>query len=90
MRPELRHLLTPRMIQSMEILQLPAMALEERIEEELQTNPVLEEREPDGSDTDNQTEVEPPEPQNAEDQDLVLKEDGAEDFDAPGQDQRLF
>ena len=34
------------MIQSMEILQLPVMALQERIEHELQENPVLEEREP--------------------------------------------
>lgn len=34
--------LAPRMIQSMEILQLPIMALQERIQEELQTNPVLE------------------------------------------------
>jgi RNA polymerase sigma-54 factor len=42
MRPEMRQLLTPRMIQSMEILQLPLAALEERIEQELQSNPVLE------------------------------------------------
>src|SRR5580765_2496357 len=42
MRPELRQILTPRMIQSMEILQLPLQKLEERIEQELQNNPVLE------------------------------------------------
>ena len=42
MRQEMRQLLTPRMIQSMEILQLPLMALEERIEQEMETNPVLE------------------------------------------------
>src|SRR3954466_11766584 len=46
LRLEQRQLLTPRMIQSMEILQLPLMALEERIEQELQNNPVLEMREP--------------------------------------------
>src|SRR5438270_104659 len=46
MRMEHRQLLTPRMIQSMEILQLPLMALEERIEQEIQDNPVLEFREP--------------------------------------------
>src|ERR1700685_1945391 len=46
MRMEQRQLLTPRMIQSMEILQLPLMALEERIEQELENNPVLEIREP--------------------------------------------
>lgn len=34
--------LAPRMIQSMEILQLPIMALQERIQQELQDNPVLE------------------------------------------------
>jgi len=34
--------LAPRMIQSMEILQLPVMALNDRIEEELQENVVLE------------------------------------------------
>jgi RNA polymerase sigma-54 factor len=38
--------LAPRMIQSMEILQLPIMALQERIEQELEENPVLELREP--------------------------------------------
>src|SRR6478609_5825379 len=42
MRPEMRQLLTPRMIQSMEILQLPLALLEERIEQELQVNPTLE------------------------------------------------
>jgi len=34
--------LAPRMIQSMEILQLPTMALDERIEQELSENPCLE------------------------------------------------
>jgi RNA polymerase sigma-54 factor len=47
-RLEQRQLLTPRMIQSMEILQLPLLALEERIEQELQNNPVLELREGNG------------------------------------------
>ncbi|MBC7785513.1 MAG: RNA polymerase factor sigma-54 [Burkholderiales bacterium] len=42
MRMDQRQVLTPRMIQSMEILQLPLTALEERIDEELQQNPVLE------------------------------------------------
>jgi RNA polymerase sigma-54 factor len=46
MRMEQRMKLSPRMIQSMEILQLPAMALEERIEQELEANPVLDLREP--------------------------------------------
>jgi RNA polymerase sigma-54 factor len=38
----LKQVLAPRMIQSMEILQLPIAALQERIEKELQENPVLE------------------------------------------------
>src|SRR5437016_10254012 len=41
-RMDQRMVLAPRMIQSMEILQLPIMALQERIQQELQENPVLE------------------------------------------------
>lgn len=44
MRMDQRQILTPRMIQSMEILQMPVTALEERIEQEMETNPVLEMR----------------------------------------------
>jgi RNA polymerase sigma-54 factor len=40
-----KQILAPRMIQSMEILQLPILALQERIEQELQENPLLELRE---------------------------------------------
>jgi len=43
--------LAPRMIQSMEILQLPVMALQERIDQELEENVVLESMQA-GSDTD--------------------------------------
>ncbi|MBI3824253.1 MAG: RNA polymerase factor sigma-54 [Planctomycetes bacterium] len=42
MRPEMLQTISPRMIQSMEILQLPAMALLERVEHELVENPFLE------------------------------------------------
>jgi len=42
MRMEQRMKLAPHMIQSMEILQLPILALQERIEQELNGNPVLE------------------------------------------------
>jgi RNA polymerase sigma-54 factor len=42
MRMEQRMKLAPHMIQSMEILQLPILALQERIEQELNSNPVLE------------------------------------------------
>lgn len=88
MRPELRHgqlqILTPRMIQSMEILQLPLQKLEERIEQELQNNPVLEmsEGETDPElilDGDAESKPEFAEGEKA----LVVKDngDGAEDFD---------
>lgn len=41
-RMDQRMTLDPRMIQSMEILQLPIMALQERLQQELQENPILE------------------------------------------------
>src|SRR6185437_399202 len=44
MRTEMRLRMAPRMIQSMEILQLPIMALQERIEQEVSENPVLEDQ----------------------------------------------
>jgi RNA polymerase sigma-54 factor len=79
--------LAPRMIQSMEILQLPIMALQERIQQELQENPVLEQKD---------TNDEPPEeidfnadaslveePRDYDSKELVIESDGsnAEDFD---------
>src|SRR5712691_11856421 len=42
--------LAPRRLQSMEILQLPIMALQERIQQELQENPVLELKDPSAED----------------------------------------
>lgn len=51
MRMDQRMKLAPRMIQSMEILQMPMAALEERVEQELASNPTLELREP-GADKD--------------------------------------
>jgi len=48
-RLDQRMTLSPRVIQSMEILQMPTLALAERIEQELASNPTLElEDEPDG------------------------------------------
>ncbi len=86
MRQELRQLLTPRMIQSMEILQLPLMALEERIEQELEVNPVLEMRENEPEpDADGQPAKldKVIDEGREESRPMVLKEDsnGAEDFD---------
>ena len=88
MRMEQTQRLTPRMIQSMEILQLPLMALEERIEQELVSNPVLEVRE---GETDVNAVTETPaegpevrEPRNEGEEALVVQEQGndsQEDFE---------
>src|SRR6188508_429893 len=50
--------LAPRMIQSMEILQMPMLALQERIEQELESNIALEQIEP-GADGATDTEAGP-------------------------------
>jgi RNA polymerase sigma-54 factor len=88
MRQDMRQLLTPRMIQSMEILQLPLMALEERIEQELENNPVLEMREneldPSAPPAEGDGEVEIRQEDFADgERPLVVKEnsDQSEDFD---------
>jgi RNA polymerase sigma-54 factor len=46
LRIEQQMKLAPRIIQAMEILQLPMMALQERIDAELESNPVLEMQDP--------------------------------------------
>src|ERR1700681_1843101 len=60
-RMDQRMILAPRMIQSMEILQLPIMALQERIQQELQENPVLELKDeaPDGTQTAEEADEQP-------------------------------
>jgi len=80
MRMELRMKLAPHMIQSMEILQLPILALQERIEQELNSNPVLEMAEPESHD-DADIAQEPVE-DDVGDKDLVVGTDNdkAEDF----------
>ena len=79
-----KQVLAPRMIQSMEILQLPVMALEERIEQEMEENPVLEIREeedpylpPDDADR------EAPDSPTEEERELVIDEgtNNEEDFE---------
>ena len=83
----MRQLLTPRMIQSMEILQLPLQALEERIEQELQNNPVLEQDENEGdlsaTAIDAGPEIANQEDRSEAERSLVVKEnsDQSEDFD---------
>ena len=81
MRMEQRMKLAPHMIQSMEILQLPLLALQERIEQELNNNPVLELEEPEGTDED----LDPVEPEDNDlaEKDLVVSADdqNADDFE---------
>jgi RNA polymerase sigma-54 factor len=62
------------MIQSMEILQLPIMALEERIQQEMQENPVLELREEDPDLPAEQSEAEAPDARTEEERELVIDE----------------
>ena len=75
-------ILAPRMIQSMEILQLPIMALQERIEQELQENPVLELKETSEDDTEGQA-AEGSETSDPGSEELVIDEssDNELDFD---------
>ena len=72
-----KQVLAPRMIQSMEILQLPLLALEERIEQEIQNNETLELVEPE---IDNNSPVEPqvePPPTTASEQPLLVDQEHA-------------
>ena len=82
------HQLAPKMIQSMEILQLPMMALQERIEHELAENPVLELAE-DAADEETETaasgeeDVESAEELTPDEKELVVdnEHNNAEDFE---------
>ncbi len=75
--------LAPRMIQSMEILQLPIQALVERIEQEIAENPVLELQEEDPALPDDPEERENPDAPNLDEKELVVDEahNNAEDFE---------
>jgi RNA polymerase sigma-54 factor len=81
MRLEQRMKLAPRMIQSMEILQLPILALQERIEHELNSNPVLEIEEPSSPEETQSVEQQPEDDFN--EKDLVVNTDksSVEDFE---------
>src|SRR5437868_1044081 len=86
-RMEQKMILAPRMIQSMEILQLPIMALQERIQQELQENPVLELKDAPGDEQ--TTEEETPAPAATEtetdatnpEKELVIDEAGNKEAD---------
>jgi RNA polymerase sigma-54 factor len=71
-----KQILAPRMIQSMEILQLPIMALEERIQEELQENPILEMQEEDPDLPAEEAERESPDAPTDEERELVIGDAG--------------
>ncbi len=75
--------LAPRMIQSMEILQLPVMALQERIEQEMNENPLLEIQEADPALPEEQSERDNPDAPSENEKELVVHEDdnNAEDFE---------
>ncbi len=87
MRQVQKQVLAPRMIQSMEILQLPIMALQERIEQELEENPLLDVVEPEpereGEGDDAPVQAENPDEPSAEERELVVDEahNNAEDFE---------
>jgi RNA polymerase sigma-54 factor len=68
--------LTPQLIQSMDILQLPLMALEQRINQELQTNPVLEYEPPDEA-----SDEAPPQSQDQREESALPDGEDAESFD---------
>src|SRR3990172_7812114 len=78
-----RQVLAPRMIQSMEILQLPIAALEERIEQEINENPLLEKIEEDPDLPDEPVASENPDAPTAEERELVVDEskNNVDDFE---------
>jgi RNA polymerase sigma-54 factor len=79
-----KQILAPRMILSMEILQLPIAALEERIDQELSENPVLELSESDPDLPDEPVEQhENPDAPTVEERELVVDEgkDNTDDFE---------
>jgi RNA polymerase sigma-54 factor len=73
--------LSPQIIQAMEILQLPLQALEERIEEELTANPVLELREHAAEDAPGSEGPEVPASDRGEETMVVGSEDTDKDFE---------
>jgi RNA polymerase sigma-54 factor len=69
-----KQVLAPRMIQSMEILQLPLMALQERIEQEMEDNPVLDQVEVDADEPEEPAEIEPVSSVADTERELVVKD----------------
>ncbi len=78
-----KQILAPRMIQSMEILQLPILALQERIEQEMQENPILEISEENPDLPADEDDRESPDSPTEEERELVIDEgsDNEDDFE---------
>ena len=78
-----KQVMAPRMIQSMEILQLPLQALEERIAQEISENLVLEIREQDPDLPDEPVERENPDAPTLDEKELIVDEakNNEEDFE---------
>lgn len=77
-----KQILAPRMIQSMEILQLPLQELEARIDQELNENPLLERQERDPELPEEAAPVDESAPSEDVDKEFVIEEkNNAEDFD---------
>ncbi len=69
-----KQILAPRMIQSMEILQLPVLALQEKIEQEMNENPMLELAESDPDAPDEPVERENPDAPEETEKELVVED----------------
>ncbi|MCE5268797.1 MAG: RNA polymerase factor sigma-54 [Planctomycetaceae bacterium] len=81
-----KQVLAPRMIQSMEILQLPILALQERIDQEMEENPVLEmqqeQEEPESTAEEPESEDRlPPDAPTEEERELVIDETHSNESD---------
>jgi len=79
-----KQVLAPRMIQSMEILQLPIMALQERIEQEMEENPILEVSEENETDEDDRSDGEDrenPDAPTESERELVVDDDSNSEDD---------
>ena len=78
-----KQILAPRMIQSMEILQLPILALQERIEQEMSENPLLETLETDPDAPEPKEERENPDAPSENETELVVDDakNNEEDFE---------
>ncbi len=74
-----KQILAPRMIQSMEILQLPLQALEERIDQEMNENPLLEINDRENTLPDESNERDDPDAPTAEEKEMVVDDKSSKD-----------